>query len=414
MTLPPEEYAEAWDVVIDTGGSADEDEAAQGRVHLRDRQPQPRRAARAQQPETEPDHSVAASVAQAQASGDRRAGARPRTYRLQVTPDVRPARGRAAAAVPARPGRRLGLPVAAAGGRARQPARLRRGRVRPGRPRPRRGRGARRAVGRGPAARHGRARRHRAQPRRRRDAGRERRGGGTCCGTAATPRTRRRSTSTGRPATAGSWCRSWATATRARSRIDGRARLRYHDHRFPLGARHDARSRSSTTSWCPGGAADAELNYRRFFAVNTLAGVRVEDPEVFDETHAEIRRWFDRGPRRRPARRPPRRAARPEALPRRPRRAHRRRLRAGGEDPRARRAAAADWATQAPPATTRSRWSTGCSPTRPARSRSTPSRPGCAVRRSTGRRWSTTTSAPSPTASCSPRSGGSAARSWHR
>ena len=31
-----------------------------------------------------------------------------------------------------------------------------------------------------------------------------------------------------------------------------------------------------------------ELNYRRFFAVTTLAGVRVEDPAVFDATHARI------------------------------------------------------------------------------------------------------------------------------
>ena len=41
--------------------------------------------------------------------------------------------------------------------------------------------------------------------------------------------------------------------------------------------------------------ADAELNYRRFFAVNTLAGIRVELPEVFELSHAEIRRWVDRG-----------------------------------------------------------------------------------------------------------------------
>ncbi|WP_241153795.1 alpha-amylase family glycosyl hydrolase [Nocardioides pantholopis] len=41
--------------------------------------------------------------------------------------------------------------------------------------------------------------------------------------------------------------------------------------------------------------ADSGLNYRRFFAVNTLAAVRVEDPRVFAETHAEIRRWFDEG-----------------------------------------------------------------------------------------------------------------------
>jgi (1->4)-alpha-D-glucan 1-alpha-D-glucosylmutase len=32
--------------------------------------------------------------------------------------------------------------------------------------------------------------------------------------------------------------------------------------------------------------ADEELNYRRFFDVDTLAGIRVEDPQVFDQTHA--------------------------------------------------------------------------------------------------------------------------------
>lgn len=41
--------------------------------------------------------------------------------------------------------------------------------------------------------------------------------------------------------------------------------------------------------------ADAELNYRRFFAVNSLAGIRVEIPWVFDESHAEIVRWFTEG-----------------------------------------------------------------------------------------------------------------------
>ena len=41
--------------------------------------------------------------------------------------------------------------------------------------------------------------------------------------------------------------------------------------------------------------ADDNLNYRRFFAVNSLAAVRVEDPEVFAETHIEIRRWFEEG-----------------------------------------------------------------------------------------------------------------------
>ena len=41
--------------------------------------------------------------------------------------------------------------------------------------------------------------------------------------------------------------------------------------------------------------ADAELNYRRFFAVNSLAGIRVEVPWVFEESHAEITRWFREG-----------------------------------------------------------------------------------------------------------------------
>ena len=42
-------------------------------------------------------------------------------------------------------------------------------------------------------------------------------------------------------------------------------------------------------------AADTELNYRRFFAVNTLAAIRVEVPWVFAESHAEIVRWVADG-----------------------------------------------------------------------------------------------------------------------
>ena len=41
--------------------------------------------------------------------------------------------------------------------------------------------------------------------------------------------------------------------------------------------------------------ADAESNYRRFFAINTLAGVRVEVPWVFAESHVEIIRWVREG-----------------------------------------------------------------------------------------------------------------------
>ena len=41
--------------------------------------------------------------------------------------------------------------------------------------------------------------------------------------------------------------------------------------------------------------ADAELNYRRFFGISSLAGIRVEDPTVFEESHREIRRWVHDG-----------------------------------------------------------------------------------------------------------------------
>ncbi|SCL28275.1 (1-_4)-alpha-D-glucan 1-alpha-D-glucosylmutase [Micromonospora rhizosphaerae] len=80
--------------------------------------------------------------------------------------------------------------------------------------------------------------------------------------------------------------------------VDGE--LRYHEHRFPIadgtgagGPRevHD-RQHYELVNWLRG---DAELTYRRFFAVSDLAGLRVEDPEVFAATHAEILRWADAG-----------------------------------------------------------------------------------------------------------------------
>lgn len=78
--------------------------------------------------------------------------------------------------------------------------------------------------------------------------------------------------------------------------------LRYYDHRFPLEAGsyaegedprqvHD-RQHYQLIGWR---RADNELNYRRFFAVNTLAGIRVEIPAVFDEAHEEVVRWFREG-----------------------------------------------------------------------------------------------------------------------
>jgi (1->4)-alpha-D-glucan 1-alpha-D-glucosylmutase len=78
--------------------------------------------------------------------------------------------------------------------------------------------------------------------------------------------------------------------------------LCYHDQRYPVAPGtagpgddpavvHD-RQHYELISWRRG---DADLNYRRFFAVSTLAGVRVEDPDVFAATHAEIGRWFEDG-----------------------------------------------------------------------------------------------------------------------
>jgi (1->4)-alpha-D-glucan 1-alpha-D-glucosylmutase len=68
-------------------------------------------------------------------------------------------------------------------------------------------------------------------------------------------------------------------------------RIRYYDHEFPLapGSRVDGdllatleRQHYRLAHWR---VAGEELNYRRFFDVTTLAGVRVEVPAVFDATH---------------------------------------------------------------------------------------------------------------------------------
>ncbi|KRE93586.1 maltooligosyl trehalose synthase [Nocardioides sp. Soil774] len=76
--------------------------------------------------------------------------------------------------------------------------------------------------------------------------------------------------------------------------VAAKGEVRYHDQRFPLapGTSTLEEQHYELVNWR---AADEDLNYRRFFAVNTLAAVRVEDPEVFAETHVEIKRWFDEG-----------------------------------------------------------------------------------------------------------------------
>ncbi len=106
--------------------------------------------------------------------------------------------------------------------------------------------------------------------------------------------------------------------------VDGQ--LHYYEHHFPLadGTWHDGDTaqevhgdtaqevHGDTAQEVPGDTAqevhgrqhyelvnfrraDAELNYRRFFAVSTLAGIRVELPDVFAASHTEIKTWFDEG-----------------------------------------------------------------------------------------------------------------------
>ncbi|NEK58823.1 malto-oligosyltrehalose synthase [Geodermatophilus sabuli] len=80
--------------------------------------------------------------------------------------------------------------------------------------------------------------------------------------------------------------------------VDGE--LRYYDNRFPIapgtGAGtpqevHD-RQHYELVDWR---RADADLNYRRFFAINTLAGLRAEDPAVFAATHELVLRLVEDG-----------------------------------------------------------------------------------------------------------------------
>jgi (1->4)-alpha-D-glucan 1-alpha-D-glucosylmutase len=78
--------------------------------------------------------------------------------------------------------------------------------------------------------------------------------------------------------------------------VDGE--LRYFAHRFPIApgtadgaatAVHDRQSYELVNFR----RADTDQNYRRFFAVTTLAGLRVEDDTVFAATHREILRWVN-------------------------------------------------------------------------------------------------------------------------
>jgi (1->4)-alpha-D-glucan 1-alpha-D-glucosylmutase len=76
--------------------------------------------------------------------------------------------------------------------------------------------------------------------------------------------------------------------------------LHYYDKRYPIaegtgeGTAQEVHDRQhyELVNWKRG---DSELNYRRFFAIVDLAGLRVEDPAVFEATHAEVLRWYHEG-----------------------------------------------------------------------------------------------------------------------
>lgn len=82
-------------------------------------------------------------------------------------------------------------------------------------------------------------------------------------------------------------------------RVDGEV-LRYHEHAFPLreGTADLPLPRLLDAQWYRPvwwRLARTELNYRRFFSISELIGVRVEDPEVFEATHATILRLLREG-----------------------------------------------------------------------------------------------------------------------
>jgi (1->4)-alpha-D-glucan 1-alpha-D-glucosylmutase len=68
----------------------------------------------------------------------------------------------------------------------------------------------------------------------------------------------------------------------------------YHEHRFPLAPGTDRLDQQhyELVDWR---RAAVDLNYRRFFTVNELIGVRQEDPEVYRLTHATILRLVAEG-----------------------------------------------------------------------------------------------------------------------
>ncbi|MEU7060620.1 malto-oligosyltrehalose synthase [Streptomyces sp. NPDC046197] len=82
-------------------------------------------------------------------------------------------------------------------------------------------------------------------------------------------------------------------------KVDGDV-LRYYDHAFPLreGTGKLPLPQLLDAQWYRPvwwRLARTELNYRRFFSISELIGVRVEDPEVFRATHAKILQLLHEG-----------------------------------------------------------------------------------------------------------------------
>ncbi|MDF1706016.1 MAG: malto-oligosyltrehalose synthase [Aeromicrobium sp.] len=85
----------------------------------------------------------------------------------------------------------------------------------------------------------------------------------------------------------------------AELRVDGDT-LAFYDHRFPIapgtggGTAQEVHDRQhyELVGWRRG---NAELGYRRFFDITSLAAIRVEDPAVFDDAHREVLRWVEAG-----------------------------------------------------------------------------------------------------------------------
>jgi (1->4)-alpha-D-glucan 1-alpha-D-glucosylmutase len=81
---------------------------------------------------------------------------------------------------------------------------------------------------------------------------------------------------------------------------DDGTELRYYEHAAPIapgtgdGTPLEVHERQAYR-FCSWKRGAAELTYRRFFDVSTLAAVRVEDPAVFEAAHAEILRWVAEG-----------------------------------------------------------------------------------------------------------------------